>query len=452
MLFDPSIAMYKSVLNNLYLVFSERYLDTSMLYIPYYYKGKYPSASNEEIEVIAFLSAIYDFQMRVGSLKTRFIELIDIMERMGCRIWDLMDKSVFKDIFYELLRSEGYFHRFDPCGNAVPWIIRVLSNLDLESIASSSRDPDLAIAEALWKELSRYTSQMTQVEIRRVKNILPRPNLKSPLKRINLFLRWVVRDEYPDLGLWKSIDKSKLKIPLGLEIARVAGRLFFGKDLRVNSIRSLRMVNNVLKRINPDDPIKYDFVLSRPALLGICLRNIDFSHCWTCPLREICRIGRSIKGYSGLFTDKDYMILKEPIDRRRLGSAIKRHNIVLKQAIRYVRRELGYIDCRSDYAIDHGLRPDIYCKNTIPLIGEVKTSTSTRQGPMQLKAYYEELRLREGVREANGLLVYGSYNSDDLLFIRETISLLGLNKLYKNVLIIGLKENLREVKILYDIC
>lgn len=73
---------------------------------------------------------------------------------------------------------------------------------------------------------------MTSVEIRRVKNIMPKPNPRSPLKRINLFLRWVVRDEYLDLGLWKTIDKNRLKIPLGLEIARVAGRLFFGRDLK----------------------------------------------------------------------------------------------------------------------------------------------------------------------------------------------------------------------------
>jgi len=50
-------------------------------------------------------------------------------------------------------------------------------------------------------------------------------------KRINLFLRWVVRDEYPDLGIWRNLDKSKLLIPLGNEIARVAGRVFFERAL-----------------------------------------------------------------------------------------------------------------------------------------------------------------------------------------------------------------------------
>ena len=145
------------------------------------------------------------------------------------------------------------------------------------------------------------------------------------------------------------------------------------------------------------------------------------------------------------------MLLREPINPRRLDSARRRHNIILKHAIMYVRKELGYIDCRSDYAIDHGLRPDIYCKNSIPLIGEVKTSTSTRQGPMQLKAYLEELRLRKGVREANGLLVYGNYSIDDLSFIKEVINIIGLDKLYNDIFIIGFGRNFNEVEILYEV-
>jgi len=242
-----------------------------------------------------------------------------------------------------------------------------------------------------------------------------------------------------------------LKIPLGLEIACVAGRLFFGRDLKINSIKSLKMVNDILRRINPDDPIRYDFVLSRPALLGICLKNINFSHCWTCPLRDICRIGRSAGKYSELFTNEEYMSLKEPIDRRRLDSAKRKHDMILKRVVMYVREALGYIDYRSNYPIDHGLRSDIYCKNSIPLIGEVKTLTSTRQGPMQLKAYFEELRLREGIEEANSLLVYGSYGSDDLVFIREKISVIGLDRLYRDILVIGFTRDFRETKIIYRI-
>jgi len=160
-----------------------------MLYIPYYYTRKRPSFSKREIETIAFLSAIYDFQMRVGTLKTHFMELINIMNELGYRILDLSDHNIVGKIFSELLRRIGCFHRFDPCGTAIPWIIRAISQLDLEAIASRVSNPDQAIAKALWKELSKYTSRMTSVEIRRVKNIMPKPNPRSPLKRINLFLR-----------------------------------------------------------------------------------------------------------------------------------------------------------------------------------------------------------------------------------------------------------------------
>ncbi len=199
----------RQVLDSLYGFFARRYLDTSMLSIPYYYMEKARVYDKKDVEAIAFLSAIYDYQMRVGTLRNHFIKMINTLVDHGLRLNDLSMESVYRGVFDRLLKDIGFFHRFDPCGEAVPWILRAVYNIDLEYVASRSSEPDRALVKALWSELKRYWSMIPCSARVRVKRVIPRPDTRSPLKRINLFLRWMVRDEYPDLvygGVLISLD------------------------------------------------------------------------------------------------------------------------------------------------------------------------------------------------------------------------------------------------------
>ena len=436
------------VLDELYGVFAFRYLSTSMLSIPHYWL-KYCGDNIKEIEVMAFLSAIYDFQMRVSTLRNNFLNLCNVLIEENLKLRDLMDRDVYLYILDKVLKRIRHIHRFDPEGLAIPWIIRAMYNLDLEEKVSRSSELDRTIITSIWNELSKYLDKMSGLEKKRVRNILPRPWSKSPFKRINLFLRWVVRDEYPDLGLWRSIDKSILKIPLGLEIARVGGRVFFGKDLEKNSVKDMELITKILRRINPLDPIKYDFVLSRPALLGICLSKQEYSHCWACPLKNICVVGSRVNRYSNVL----YTSLKEPLERRGIRKMIKIHNLAVKKLLAEISNIINYqyTDCRSDYAINHGLRPDIYCIDTQPLIGEVKVYAKYRQGPMQLKAYAEEL-YQQGLRNRPiGIIAYININQEDLQYINEAIQILNLRKYYKTIHILKYDYNKNMFKIIYNL-
>ncbi|MCM8803441.1 MAG: DUF2400 domain-containing protein [Candidatus Omnitrophica bacterium] len=341
---------FRPFLDELYAKFSKNYLSTSMLYVPHYYLKLFREADRSEIETVSFLAAIYDYQMRVPTLLNNFVLLLDEMYKKNVRLIELLDRMSwenFRQSFYNQVLY-GFFHRFDPKMKAFYWILKIVYECDLESKLKNSFEYDMVLASAIYSELEKYKNMVPVDEYRVVKSILPSPEKGSPLKRYNLFLRWMVRDEYPDLGKWKSLDKTKLKVPLGLEIQRTAGRIFYGRDLKASRSESLK-ITKLLQQINPDDPIKYDFVLSRPALLGWCLKEKEYSHCQTCLLKQACKIGSKTGTYSKLFDTK----LKEPIEAINPESLIRKHDHLVKIAYQYLVKKYNLYDCRTDTAIDH---------------------------------------------------------------------------------------------------
>lgn len=84
----------------------------------------------------------------------------------------------------------------------------------------------------------------------------------APLKRWNLFLRWMARDEAPDLGLWKWLDTKDLIIPLDVHLHRAGLSLGLIKRKRYDLAAAIELTNE-LKKFNANDPLKYDFALYR---------------------------------------------------------------------------------------------------------------------------------------------------------------------------------------------
>lgn len=107
--------------------------------------------------------------------------------------------------------------------------------------------------------------------------LLPRPAAGSACKRLNLFLRWMVRNDDVDAGLWrvparrgpKSIDKAKLIVPMDVHMSRICKILRFYSRKNI-SLRTAVEVTESFARIEPSDPVKYDFVLCRIGMLGNC--------------------------------------------------------------------------------------------------------------------------------------------------------------------------------------
>ena len=90
---------------------------------------------------------------------------------------------------------------------------------------------------------------------------LPLNLQQSALKRVNMALRWLVRDDgIVDMGVWKSIPKSKLFIPLDVHVGNVSRELGL-LSRKANDRKSVEELTEVLRQIRPEDPALYDFAL-----------------------------------------------------------------------------------------------------------------------------------------------------------------------------------------------
>jgi len=93
-----------------------------------------------------------------------------------------------------------------------------------------------------------------------LKFMFPNPAKGSACKRMNLFLRWMVRKDELDFGLWDDIDKSKLIIPVDTHVARVCKEIKLTKR-KIADWKMAEEITENLKKLDPDDPVKYDFAI-----------------------------------------------------------------------------------------------------------------------------------------------------------------------------------------------
>lgn len=98
-------------------------------------------------------------------------------------------------------------------------------------------------------------------------HLLPNPEKKSALKRLNMLMRWFIRKSDVDIGIWKFVDKSELLIPLDTHVAKISRKLGILKR-NDNGYESVIEITNHLKTFDPVDPVKYDF-----ALFGYSVNN-----------------------------------------------------------------------------------------------------------------------------------------------------------------------------------
>jgi len=115
----------------------------------------------------------------------------------------------------------------------------------------------------------------------------PRPSAGSGCKRLNLFLRWMVRKDEVDLGAWRDVSPAKLIVPLDTHVIRL------GRCLRLTRYASpgWRMAADItasLRAIDPVDPVRFDFSLCHVGMMSACgfgRRQGDAQ----CPLKGMCR-------------------------------------------------------------------------------------------------------------------------------------------------------------------
>lgn len=125
------------------------------------------------------------------------------------------------------------------------------------------------------------------------RNLFPSPldTPRSACKRMTLFVRWMVRERYPDLGYWHRVPTGDLRVPLDQHVHWIAYNLGLTAR-RSRSWAAVEEVSEALRRIDPIDPIKFDFVLCHTGISGDCPKERDIDVCAPCSVRPDCRMWR----------------------------------------------------------------------------------------------------------------------------------------------------------------
>lgn len=113
--------------------------------------------------------------------------------------------------------------------------------------------------------------------------LLPDPEKGSACKRMNLFLRWMVRTKDIDLGVWNEIPPTKLIIPLDTHIARIS-RCLGLTSRTATDWKTAEEITGALRELDPEDPLKYDFALCHQGISGLCRGKKSIRVCSSCAI------------------------------------------------------------------------------------------------------------------------------------------------------------------------
>ena len=115
----------------------------------------------------------------------------------------------------------------------------------------------------------------------------PRPSAGSACKRLNLFLRWMVRKDAIDLGVWTRVSPARLIVPLDTHVIRL-GRCLRLTRYKTPGWKMAAEITASLRALNPGDPVRYDFSLCHVGMMNACGYG-RAQRDRQCPLRGICR-------------------------------------------------------------------------------------------------------------------------------------------------------------------
>ena len=217
--------------------------------IPHRFKKK------PDIEIAGFIAAIFAWGNRVTVIN-KSLELLSMMDNMPHAF--VRDHSV-----HEARRLKRFVHRtFN--GEDVMYFLRFFQfhYQQHETLESAFPvHPDAPHVEEALIYFRDYFYLLDKVPDH-VRDKISTPAKRSACKRINMFLRWMVRNDQMgvDFGLWKKIKPSQLVCPCDVHVERTARKLGLITHPQLGWSSALELTNN-LKKFDPQDPVKYDFAL-----------------------------------------------------------------------------------------------------------------------------------------------------------------------------------------------
>lgn len=153
-------------------------------------------------------------------------------------------------------------------------------------------EPALATFAAALRAEGRAALPAAAPPPRALEHLLPDAAAGSSCKRLLLYLRWMVRRDDVDVGAWEALlPRRALLVPIDVHLLRVSRRLGLTRRKEA-SLRTSREVTDALARIDPADPVRFDFPLCHLGMSGTCPATRRPQNCAGCPLRPACPAGR----------------------------------------------------------------------------------------------------------------------------------------------------------------
>ncbi|MGL2993939.1 TIGR02757 family protein [Flavobacterium sp. TSSA_36] len=224
------------------------FIESDPVQIPHLFTQK------EDIEIAGFLSATIAWGNRKMIIKNSF----KMMELMGNSPYDF----VLSHQEIDLNRLENFVHRtfnsydFQAFIKGLQHIYR--HHGGLESVFAKHQE-----ATSVQKSIHEFKKVFFETTpLSRSQKHISDPLNNSAAKRINMYLRWMCRQDNKgvDLGIWKSISPSKLSCPLDVHSGNVARKLGL-LSRKQNDAKALNELDTKLRALDPVDPVKYDFAL-----------------------------------------------------------------------------------------------------------------------------------------------------------------------------------------------
>lgn len=224
------------------------FITSDPIQIPHQFTNK------EDIEISGFLAATIAW----GNRKMIIKNAQKMMELMGNAPYDF----VMTHKKHHLENIENFVHRTFNGQDFIGFIIglrHIYTNHNgLEAVFTKHSTPSSTqSAIATFKSLFFEATHLQRTE-----KHLPNPNIGSAAKRINMYLRWMVRNDNRnvDFGLWKNIPTTALSCPLDVHSGNVARKLGL-LTRKQNDAKALNELDTNLRLLDPYDPVKYDFAL-----------------------------------------------------------------------------------------------------------------------------------------------------------------------------------------------
>lgn len=120
--------------------------------------------------------------------------------------------------------------------------------------------------DTIFPALCAFTNEILSQDELEKNSLLPKPEKGSACKRLNLYMRWMVREDQVDPGGWNEIPKSKLLMPIDTHIHKFS--LASGFTERKNAdMKATIEVTRAFQKICPEDPVRYDFALTKASIV-----------------------------------------------------------------------------------------------------------------------------------------------------------------------------------------